>query len=68
MVRNGIWYWLLEGFKFDLETQVKPKTVEYYYDRARLFARWAQERAQVGDPRLLTKRHIQSFLHDLLYS
>lgn len=68
MVQDGTWEWLLEGFKFDLETQVKPKTVEYYYDRARLFARWAQKGAQVGDPRLLTKRHIQRFLHDLVYS
>jgi len=68
MVHNRSWEWLREGFKFDLETQVKPKTVEYYYDRARLFARWAQKGAQVDDPRLLTKRHIQSFFHHLVHS
>jgi len=68
MVQDGTWECLLEGFKFDLETQVKPKMVEYYYDRARLFARWAQRGAQVYDPRLLTRRHIQSFLDDLVYS
>ena len=28
MVQNDSWEWLLTGFKIDLETQVKPKTVK----------------------------------------
>ena len=27
MVQNDSWEWLLAGFKIDLETQVKPKTI-----------------------------------------
>ena len=66
MAKNETWDWLLEGFKFDLETQVKPKTVDYYYQNTRRFARWANNTAQIGNPQLITKRHIQTFLHDLL--
>ncbi|NQT48768.1 MAG: phage integrase N-terminal SAM-like domain-containing protein, partial [Chloroflexi bacterium] len=67
MVQNVTWEWLLEGFKFDLETEVKPKTVEYYCDHARVFIRWIQEQTQTGisDPHVLTKRDVQTFLHHL---
>lgn len=65
MVQNLTWEWLLEGFKFDLEIQVKPKTVEYYYSHARLFARWAQNCG--CEPRRLTKRDIQLFFHQLVH-
>ena len=65
MVQNTSWEWLLEGFKFDLETQVKPKTVEYYYDHARIFMQWAQNEGQISNPHVLTKRDIQLFLHHI---
>lgn len=68
MVHNRSREWLREGFKFDLETQVKPRTVEYYHDRVRLFAQWAVSEGNIVDPRLLTKRHIQSFFHHLVHS
>ena len=55
----------MEGFKYELETQVKPKTVEYYIDHARVFTRWAQNGGQISNPRLLTKRDIQTFFHYL---
>ncbi len=62
MVQDDKWKWLLEGFNFDLATAVKPKTVEYYCDHARLFVRWTQRQGQVPDPELITKRDIQRFL------
>ncbi len=65
MVQNNTWEWLLEGFRFDLEARTKPKTVEYYSDRIGIFARWANNGGNVADPALITKRHIQSFLHEL---
>ena len=65
MVQNGSWEWLLEGFKFDLETEVRPRTVEYYHDHARIFVHWAQHQGRVADPQLVNKRDIQSFLHQL---
>jgi site-specific recombinase XerD len=65
MVQNGSWEWLLEGFKFDLETEVKPRTVEYYYDHARLFVRWAQNRGRIANPHFVNKRDIQNFLYHL---
>jgi len=65
MVDNGSWQWLLEGFRFELEARVKPKTVEYYYGHARLFVQWADKVGHVADPRSLTKRDIQSFFHYL---
>ena len=65
MVQNeGSWQWLLEGFKYELEAQVRPKIVEYYYDHARIFVRWAQN-AAIAEPRLLTKRDINSFFHHI---
>lgn len=60
--KDGSWQWLLEGFKFDLEAQVRPKTVEYYYDHARIFVRWV-ETTGITEPRLLTRRDINSFFH-----
>jgi integrase/recombinase XerC len=60
--KDGNWQWLLEGFKFDLEAKVRPKTVEYYYDHARIFVRW-METSHVTDPRLLTRRDVNSFFH-----
>ena len=64
MVQSGTWEWLLQGFKFELETQVKPRTVEYYYEHARLFARWAQNQG-LDDPYFITKRHLQAFLYQI---
>jgi len=60
--KDGTWQWLLEEFKFDLEAQVCPKTVEYYYDHARIFVRWI-ETTGIAEPRLLTRRDINSFFH-----
>ena len=60
--KDGNWQWLLEGFKFDLEAQVRPETVEYYYDHARIFVRWV-ETTGIAEPHLITKRHIYSFFH-----
>jgi len=62
MVQNGSWEWLIEGFKIDLETQVKPKTVKDYCDHVSYFARWAQN-SNRNDPRSVNKRDIQEFLH-----
>jgi hypothetical protein len=43
MVHAGIsTEWLLKGFKYDLETTVRPKTVEYYTGEIRRFLRWAE--------------------------
>ena len=68
MVQSITWKWLLEGFRFDLETQIRPKTVEYYLGHAQYFARWAENGVQLADPRLVTKRDIQSFFHYLSQS
>ena len=62
MVQNGSWEWLLEGFKIDLEAQVKPKTVKDYCDHVSYFAHWAQDNDK-KDPRSIIKRDIQEFLH-----
>ncbi len=53
---------MLDGFKFELEAQVRPKTVEYYYDHARIFVRWI-ETSGIAEPRLLARRDINSFFH-----
>jgi len=66
MVQNRTWEWLLEGFKLELETQVKAKTVDYYYSRACYFARWAQNQ-RLADPQLITKRDIQSYFYSLVH-
>lgn len=65
MAQKGTWQWLLEGFKYELETEVKPKTVEYYTVHARIFIHWAQNSGQISDPHLLAKRDIQAFFHYL---
>ena len=62
MVQNGSWEWSVRGFKFDLETQVKPKTIKDYCDHVSYFARWAQGHDK-KDLRSITKRDIQEFLH-----
>jgi len=62
MVQNGSWEWLLEGFKIELDTQVKRKTIKDYCDHVSYFARWAQDHNK-KDPRFITKRDIQEFLH-----
>jgi site-specific recombinase XerD len=60
---NGSWEWLLEGFRFDLETQVKRRTVEYYYSHVSYFVRWCQNDGKIANPRYVTKHDVQSFLH-----
>jgi site-specific recombinase XerD len=62
MAQNISWEWLLAGFRIDLETQVKPKTIKCYCEHVSYFIRWARENNK-GDPRLVTKRDIQEFLH-----
>lgn len=62
MVQKGSWHWLLDGFRIDLETQVKPKTARDYCDHVRYFTKWAQANNR-GDPRSIVKRDIQEFLH-----
>jgi integrase/recombinase XerD len=62
MVQNVSWQWLLEGFKIDLETQVKPRTVKDYCDHVSYFARWARD-SNKKDLNCITKRDIQEFLH-----
>jgi site-specific recombinase XerD len=64
--KDGNWQWLLEGFKFDLEAQVRPRTVEYYCDLARIFVQWV-ESAGIDKPELLTKRDINRFFHYLTH-
>jgi len=62
MVQNVSWEWLIQGFKFELETKLKPKTVKDYCNHISYFARWAQANNK-GDPCSITKRDIQEFLH-----
>ena len=64
MVQNDSWEWLLTGFKIDLETQVKPKTVKDYCDHVSYFAGWAGYNDK-GTPNSITKRDIQEFLHHI---
>jgi integrase/recombinase XerD len=62
MVQSVTWEWLIQGFKIDLETQVKPKTVKDYCNHVSYFSRWVQEN-QKGDPPSILKRDIQEYLH-----
>jgi len=67
MVHNISWECLIQGFKIELETQLKPKTVKDYCDHISYFARWAQVNNK-GDPGSITKRDIQEFLHHIAYT
>lgn len=62
MVQNISWEWLAQGFKIELETQLKPKTVKDYCGHISYFARWVQT-SQKGCPCSILKRDIQEFLH-----
>ncbi|MFO8100843.1 MAG: tyrosine-type recombinase/integrase [Dehalococcoidia bacterium] len=66
MVQNGTWEWLLEGFKLELEVNVKPVTIDYYYGRLKVFIDWAKNSGQATSPDSVTKRDIQAFLHWLV--
>ena len=57
--------WLLEGFKYDLESTTRPKTVKYYCGEISHFLRWADATGVPSDIRLLTKHHIQAFFYYL---
>jgi len=61
----GSWQWLLEGFKYELEAQIRLKTVEYYHDHVRIFVRWV-ENTGITEARSLTKRDIHSFFHHII--
>ncbi|MFC1998633.1 phage integrase N-terminal SAM-like domain-containing protein [Chloroflexota bacterium] len=65
MVQQNSWQWTLDGFKYELELQVKPKTIDYYHSRIKIFAKWASETQSIGSPALVSKRDIQAYLHDL---
>lgn len=66
MVQTGIaWEWLLEGFKYELESTCRPATVKYYCGGVRRFLQWATAAGVPSDIRLLTKHHIQGFFHFL---
>jgi hypothetical protein len=58
MVQHVSWEWLLEGFKIDLETQLKPRTLKDYCDHVSYFAQWAQDNSK-SDPHSITKRNMQ---------
>lgn len=62
MIQNVSWEWLIQGFKIELETQLKPKTIKDYCNHISYFARWAQAN-QKGNPCSISKRDIQEFLH-----
>lgn len=62
MVQNDSWEWLITGFKIDLETQVKQKTIKDYCDHVSYFARWAESNKRCS-PSSITKRDVQEFLH-----
>ncbi len=62
MVQNISWDWLAQGFKIELETQLKPKTVKDYCNHVYYFAHWAEER-QKNDPCSILKRDMQEYLH-----
>ena len=57
--------WLLEGFRYDLESTARPNTVKYYYGEISRFLRWADAAGGPSDICLLTKHHIQAFFHYL---
>jgi len=57
--------WLLEGFRYDLESTARPKTVKYYCGEISRFLRWVDAAGVPSDISLLTKHHIQAFFHYL---
>jgi hypothetical protein len=57
MVQHETWDWIIDGFKYDPETQVKPRTVEYYVTLLRLFALWAQNGGQSTVVRRVFSQH-----------
>jgi len=67
MVQQASWEWLLEGFKIDLETRLKPKTLKDYCNHVSYFARWARDNNK-NDPRSIIKRDIQEFLHFVAFT
>lgn len=58
--------WLLEGFRYELEVRLRPKTIEYYCGFISRFVRWTRSVGIADDIRLIDKRHILSFFHYLL--
>ncbi|MFQ6121966.1 MAG: tyrosine-type recombinase/integrase [Dehalococcoidales bacterium] len=58
--------WLLAGFKYDLESTTRPKTVKYYCGEISRFLQWVDAAGVPSDIRLLTKHHIQAFFHHLI--
>lgn len=58
--------WLLEGFRYELEVKLRPKTVEYYCGFISRFLRWARSVGIADDICLIDKRHLLSFFHYLL--
>ena len=57
--------WLLQGFRYELESTVRPQTVEYYCGEVGRFLRWAKTAGVPADIRLITKHDIQAFFHHL---
>lgn len=57
--------WLLEGFKYDLELTVRPKTVEYYCRGTQRFIKWIQTTLHLTEIEKILKNHVQSFFHYL---
>jgi site-specific recombinase XerD len=57
--------WLLEGFRYDLELTVRPKTVDYYYGGTQRFIKWIQDTLHINEIDQILKKHIQSYFHFL---
>ena len=57
--------WLLEGFRYDLELTVRPKTVDYYYGGSCRFIKWIQNTENVTEIDRILKKHVQLFFHYL---
>ena len=58
--------WLLQGFRYELESTLRPQTVEYYCGEICRFLRWAKTAGVPPDIRLITKHDIQAFFHHLV--
>lgn len=57
--------WLLEGFKYDLELTVRPKTVKYYCGETQRFLQWTRATFSLNEIGLISKKHVQAFFHHL---